>query len=318
MNNIFNNHSRFVLFQLFLLSLAAITMLYSTTSVAEEWTCTEVASIKQGNTVLTCGVATEETEGAAREKALIRAKKEFDLICEGSADCRGFETNIEPLRNTCSKTQEGSYKCYRGLRYVILDSRKLQPLQPLQPMEPSRPPPRQQPIPAPQQPILIVEEVRPFGIGISSYVLTLDHSEYPTQPDQFTGSAFWFSMAFSNNMAFRFGAYSTKHKDDAAFVASGTDMQLVFGSNMRREGFSAYIGIGLYSEDWMLDEQPIETFSGTGLVLGLGYNWSHVRLEIAGTGRESAEYTDFMRMLGANPNNQVSAASGAFMLSARF
>ncbi len=88
--------------------------------VLSEWTCTDVASIKNGNTILSCGIGKAKTESMAREKALRNAMKEFNLLCEDSADCRGFEFISEPLRNTCQAIENEGYKCHRGMRYTIL------------------------------------------------------------------------------------------------------------------------------------------------------------------------------------------------------
>jgi len=92
-------------------------------SVAEEWICSQESSVRRGNEYLACGVAVAPTENLARRKALLNAKQEFHEICSESKDCRSRKKDAEPLRTTCRKLSEGQIKCFRGVRYTLLNEK---------------------------------------------------------------------------------------------------------------------------------------------------------------------------------------------------
>ena len=83
-----------------------------------KWICHETASLKQENTVFSCGVGTGKTEAAARADARTNANQEFKMICSEDIKCKGYKTEISPMRNSCVKSAKG-YKCYRGLEYKV-------------------------------------------------------------------------------------------------------------------------------------------------------------------------------------------------------
>jgi hypothetical protein len=87
----------------------------------EEWMCTEMASIREGNTIKACGVSTRDTEEDARLEAVRNAKREFDELCSASSDCAGRAVNLEPLRNVCRKESSGKFTCFRGIKYTITE-----------------------------------------------------------------------------------------------------------------------------------------------------------------------------------------------------
>ena len=84
-----------------------------------DWLCTEVASQRRGNTIVTCGVAKVSDENLARLAALRNAKAEYKNICNDSADCRGHKVVIDPKRTECKKDKEGFYTCHRLVEYTI-------------------------------------------------------------------------------------------------------------------------------------------------------------------------------------------------------
>jgi hypothetical protein len=97
---------------LFLLGIALIQPVYA------KWMCMEVATIREGNTYKSCGVGEAPTESEARAKARSNAIKEFQELCDISANCKDREFNITPLRNSCSKINN-SFKCFRGIQFEI-------------------------------------------------------------------------------------------------------------------------------------------------------------------------------------------------------
>ncbi len=284
---------------------------------ADDWTCTDVASIKNENSVMACGVATADTEGEAREKALRRARTEFELICETSAECVGRQTIVEPLRNSCEILANGRYKCFRGLRYTILDNRK--PAQ--RPTKPVRT--QQQPTPAPAQSARIEKsasknnDTKKFAIGVASYALSIIYSDNTdaTVDDSidFSGGAFFIQFAPVKYIAVKLNAYSLKHDENDDFTSSGRDIQLLLGSNFTQTGGNFYFGIGQFDETWEYDNQIVsisEDYSGTMYTLGLGYNWSYIMTDFHISIRDETEYV--------SETVDAAAISGALAIGFRF
>lgn len=82
------------------------------------WFCREGASRKIGEGIESCGIGEDANEQAARKKALSNAFEEFNSICEQSADCKNFDTLVEPMRTECLEG-EGSFKCYRAFMFYL-------------------------------------------------------------------------------------------------------------------------------------------------------------------------------------------------------
>ena len=103
---------------------ALVTVAFLLPSLALAWTCEETGSRRLGpNTIEACGVAEAETEEEARASAYGQAKREFEMICNDSANCRGRDFNVNPKRSTCSKGKK-TYKCYRAIEFQILEAKK--------------------------------------------------------------------------------------------------------------------------------------------------------------------------------------------------
>lgn len=83
-----------------------------------DWLCNEESSLKVGNVISACGVATAADENKARITALDNAAIEFRRICAQSSDCQGRQVTVEPLRTSC-EAKNGSIQCYRLIRYTI-------------------------------------------------------------------------------------------------------------------------------------------------------------------------------------------------------
>lgn len=83
------------------------------------WLCTEEASQRKGNTVLSCGIASGGDENTARLASFDSAKAEFSKICAGSDDCKGHSISVQPRRTACEQTGPKEYKCYRLIEFEI-------------------------------------------------------------------------------------------------------------------------------------------------------------------------------------------------------
>ncbi len=307
----------FVVSCLFLLSVNANAETF------DEWTCTEMASEKTDNQVISCGVAIGETEGEAREKALIGAKREFELICESSAECEGRKTILVPLRNVCKELSNGKYKCVRGLRYTILDERKtdIQSTPLINSDSVERPRKRQV-----LQPKIVPkhrhDERRQLAISVGVYTLALENKFADSSvalalpgKDNFSGNSVAVTVAFTRRLAFKGGVYSLTHEEFENITAEGYDLLLLLGNNFDRIGSKFYIGAGYYTETWSPSDQD---FEGAQFNLGIGYNWNRISLDLVVGIRESSEYSDFVNSLNSFAEIDTIAYSGSLELAIRF
>jgi hypothetical protein len=97
----------------------AVAGAWQTSAFSADWICREAASVRQGDTILACGIGLGKSEADARIDALKQAKREFEEICRASSDCRGHELTLDPLRNDCESDPKSGYKCYRGIRVAL-------------------------------------------------------------------------------------------------------------------------------------------------------------------------------------------------------
>ncbi|MCR9202995.1 MAG: hypothetical protein NXH75_00345 [Halobacteriovoraceae bacterium] len=98
------------------LLIAILLFLSCSKGMAQDWLCTQTASIKNENEILSCGVGVAKSESAARVKALKAAQQEFKTLCGMSYDCKGKKILVTPLRNSCKRVSKRKYKCLRGLK----------------------------------------------------------------------------------------------------------------------------------------------------------------------------------------------------------
>lgn len=113
------------------MEMVVIMMLYSGLALAQElprdggntvdWLCSEEASQRRGNTILSCGVASGADENEARSKAFDNAKAEFGRVCHNSSDCRGHLVRLNPTRTVCRYGAAMDFKCYRLVAFEIGD-----------------------------------------------------------------------------------------------------------------------------------------------------------------------------------------------------
>ncbi len=303
-------------------------LIVSTSTSAEtfdEWTCTELASKKTDNQVISCGVAVGETEGDAREKALIRAKREFELICESSAECAGRQTILMPLRNVCKELSNGKYKCVRGLRYTVLDKKKIE-------QTPAQPPAQREaaPLERPRaQPTIAANqrrnERRQLVISFGVYTLSINNtfadssadSIVDPEADNLSGNSLFATVALGRRLAFKGGVYSLIHDDSDNIELSGYELLLLLGNNFDRIGGKLYFGGGYYAETWSGPSDELE-FAGSQFNVGIGYNWSRISIDLIFGLRESSEYADVSSRMNSFAEMDSLAYSGLLELGIRF
>jgi hypothetical protein len=150
-----------------------------------------------------------------------------------------------------------------------------------------------------------------FNLGIGTYALTLAYDNPFVIDDDFSGSAFHGSYAFTNNFAIRGNFYSMEHDVISILEVSGADLIVQLGSGMENLGFKAYIGGGLYTEDWDVLGLS-DSFSGLQLNAGLGYNWDVIFIDGLIGFRDTSDYDDLVT--GTN----ITAVTISLSIGARF
>lgn len=95
-----------------------LVMLANSALASEHWLCKEATSLRRGNDIEACGVATNADLSIAKNLAFDNAKSEFNKVCGNSADCYGHQISVNPKRTTCD-TFNGAYTCYRLLEFNI-------------------------------------------------------------------------------------------------------------------------------------------------------------------------------------------------------
>jgi hypothetical protein len=161
------------------------------------------------------------------------------------------------------------------------------------------------------------EAVKPFTIGIGSYVSTIAYDNSLIKDDDLSGFSLSFGYAVSDQFALRGSYFSLEHDDLSDLESKGIDLLGYLGTGLATHGFKAYVGGGYFSDEWELG--PVsERFNGLQLSGGIGYNWSSVSLDFILGIRDASDYEDFVNQ--AFPFNPVSAVavSGSLLLSYRF
>lgn len=288
--------------------LGAILGMYAGASNAADWICAEAASIKEGDSYLVCGVATADNEGDAREQALLRAQKEFDLFCKGSQSCRGRPTSVEPLRNSCENTAEGKIKCYRGLRYSFMDDDAglFGRSAPVGDASNSRP-----------------DTIKPFNFGVAYYQQTYNvsgadpaNAATPLLTDNYGGVSVYFSTAFNHRYGVNLNGYFLNNTNSTQQSKLGVDAQFIIGTHLNQRGLKALAGVGGFGEKWK-NGGVSQDFYGALFAFGLGYNFRSTTLDFLVNIRQTRTYDNYL--MGGDLTGKKSTASGAlFRIGLRF
>lgn len=156
---------------------------------------------------------------------------------------------------------------------------------------------------------------KPFSIGIATYATTIAYDNSLYDDDEFSGMALSFAYAFNDSLAFRGTFFSLEHDDFSDLESSGYDLLLHFGTGLATTGLKAYIGGGLFKDQWELYSLE-ETFNGFQLSGGVGYNWEPVSLDFVLGIRDASDYENFVN--GPFTNTSAAAVSASLILSVRF
>lgn len=106
--------------------LIILVVLIDRATAKEQWFCTDDQAMRQGNSLLICGVGTNATEGDARKGALENALNEFNSMCALSSDCKDHKISVEPKRSTCFENNKkdhskwDNFTCHRLIVFTIV------------------------------------------------------------------------------------------------------------------------------------------------------------------------------------------------------
>ncbi len=156
---------------------------------------------------------------------------------------------------------------------------------------------------------------KPFSIGGGTYGSTMASDDF-SNDIEFSGIALSFAYAFTDQLAFR-GTYFNLDEDTQPELESrGFDLNLYIGANLATPGFKAYVGGGVFKDEWSVGSSK-ESFNGLQLSGGLGYNWESVSLDFVLNIRDASDYEDFIND-GSFINADVGVATGSLLVSYRF
>ncbi len=139
--------------------------------------------------------------------------------------------------------------------------------------------------------LAVAEDTNNFNIGIGTYALTVSYDDYySSRPDDnFDGIALTASYAFANFFSIRGNFYSLDHEYLSNIDIEGTELTLLFGMGLERNGLRAYGGPGIFDED-RKSSNSSENYSGIQLNGGIGYSWQHIALDLFVTIRDPSDY----------------------------
>lgn len=154
-----------------------------------------------------------------------------------------------------------------------------------------------------------------LALGGGLYASRMSYSRFDRATD-FTGLVVTGTYTFSDNFAVRGGYFHTDHDKFQDWEASGLDTAVLLGLNLRGDGPRAYLGVGYFTEAWR-GEGWREDFAGPQAVLGGGWGWSRVALDLWVTVRGADDYADLIGRMG-NSGGRVASRAGAIVGSYRF
>ncbi|KGJ96390.1 hypothetical protein [Colwellia psychrerythraea] len=152
-----------------------------------------------------------------------------------------------------------------------------------------------------------------LGVGVYSLVIADDNNYY--QDDELSGFGISAMYSFNDSFAVRGQYYSLEHDSFSAIEDKGFDIVAYFGTGLATTGFKAYIGGGVFNENWKTTGFK-QGFSGLQLNGGVGYSWDVIALDLVLGIREAGDYKSFSADQGITID--PSAVSSSLIISARF
>ena len=154
-----------------------------------------------------------------------------------------------------------------------------------------------------------------FTLGVGTYATVIAYDDSFLADDEFTGISLSLAYALSDILSIRGTYFSQDHDTFSSIDSTGFDFLGHVGLNMGSPGFKAYIGGGIFSEEWETGTLS-KSFDGLQLSGCIGYNWESVALDFILNLRDASDYENFVN--NVSPNANAAAASGSLLLSFRF
>jgi len=153
-----------------------------------------------------------------------------------------------------------------------------------------------------------------WEIGIGGYAVVIDEDRSQNQ-DELGGNSLSATFVFNDFLAIKGQYYSLDNEDDRShkFDLSGYDVNAYFGENLQSKGFKYYMGIGFYKETLEYSSGD-EDITGAQISGGIGYNWSHVSLDLTLSYRTVGDYAAFLD----EKDDNVTAMSSSLTVAYRF
>jgi hypothetical protein len=95
-----------------------LLLLVSQAAFSDDWICKQESSVREGQSIHSCGIGEGSDEDAARTQAFEHAKAEFDRICGSDAFCYKTAYTVQPKRTTCDEVA-GGYRCFRMIVFNL-------------------------------------------------------------------------------------------------------------------------------------------------------------------------------------------------------
>jgi len=153
--------------------------------------------------------------------------------------------------------------------------------------------------PTPKAPIVSIktgESNRSHTIGFGSHSLSYTDSK-PGEGNELSdgddtvweGSALSYQYGVNNHLALKAYLYSATYKLSDSATLSGAEAQILITTNAIERGWKFYFGGGIYN-DTHTTFGIKEKRRGNAFVLGLGYNWNRVALDLSISMRSNKDY----------------------------
>jgi len=151
-----------------------------------------------------------------------------------------------------------------------------------------------------------------WQVGVGGYAVVVDGYN---DRNELSGNSLSVAFVLNDYVAIKGQYYSMDTEEDKSysFDLSGYDVNAYFGNNLQSNGFKYYSGIGFYKE-------TLEYSSGDEDIIGaqisgaIGYNWSHVSLDLTLSYRTVGDYADHFD----DDDDGVTAMSSSLTVAYRF
>jgi hypothetical protein len=151
-----------------------------------------------------------------------------------------------------------------------------------------------------------------WQVGVGGYAVVVDGYN---DRNELSGNSLSVAFVLNDYVAVKGQYYSIDNEESKSynFDLSGYDVNAYFGNNLQSNGFKYYSGIGFYKETLGYSSGD-EDIIGAQISGGIGYNWSHVSLDLTLSYRTVGDYADYFD----EKDDNVTAMSSSLTVAYRF